>query len=169
MLAALLTLLFGTAYGQKSTMAADEKAIQNTVDAMLKSWHTHNYNDIATWATPDADWVNVVGMWWKGREEVRLAHQVFHDMFFKTTPLTQQSLTIRFVTPEVAIGHLLWHIGAYYPPDGIDHGTNKRPEGDDLATLVFVKKDGKWLLTAAQNVSINAQAAASNPVTMSRK
>jgi hypothetical protein len=38
------------------------------------------------------------------------------------------------------------------------------PEGDDLATLVFVKKSGKWLLTAAENVDVVEASQKNNPV-----
>jgi len=63
---------------------------------------------------------------------------------------------------------LLSHIGAFYPPDGIDHGGNKRPEADDMATLVFVKQQGNWLLTAGENVVVDAEAARNNPVSAKR-
>ncbi|KAB7731018.1 SgcJ/EcaC family oxidoreductase [Rudanella paleaurantiibacter] len=164
----LTVALLNTAFGQSADKKADEVAIRATIDAMGKSWANHNYADIANWATPDIDWVNIVGMWWKGREEVRLAHQAFHDTFFKNTPWTLKNVTVRFVTPDVAIAHVLSHIGTYFPPDGIDHGTNKRPETDDMATLVLVKQSGKWLITAGENVEINEQAAADNPVNRAR-
>ena len=69
---------------------------------------------------------------------------------------------MRFVTNDVAVCTLHIHVGAFFPPDGIDRGTNKRPEADDLLTLVFLKKNGVWLLTAGQNTVIDANA--KNPV-----
>nr|GFD60904.1 hypothetical protein [Tanacetum cinerariifolium] len=56
------------------------------------------------------------------------------------------------------------HVGAFYPPDGIDHGSNKEGDDDNLLTLVLVKKQGNWLLTAAQNTVVRASAQPNNPV-----
>ncbi|RYF49756.1 MAG: SgcJ/EcaC family oxidoreductase [Cytophagaceae bacterium] len=165
-------LLFAAALspvlGQPNTTSKEEKAVMLTIQAMQKSWANHNYDDIANWTTPDVDWVNIVGMRWKGREAMRIAHQTYHNGMFKSTPWTLKNVTIRFITPDVAIAHLLSHIGAFYPPDGVDHGGNKRPEADDLATLVLVKQKGKWLLTAGENVVVDQQAAPNNPVRASR-
>jgi putative Ca2+/H+ antiporter (TMEM165/GDT1 family) len=38
--------------------------------------------------------------------------------------------------------------------------------GDDkeLATIIMVKKNGKWLITAGHNIVINEEAAKSNPI-----
>jgi uncharacterized protein (TIGR02246 family) len=155
------------ALGQSSN-PTEEKAVLATIQAMQQSWTNHNYDDIANWTTPDVDWVNIVGMRWQGREAMQLAHQTYHRGMFKQTPWTLKQVTIRFVRPDVAIAHLLSHIGAFYPPDGVDHGTNKRPAGDDLATLVLVKQGGKWLLTAGENVVVDQQAALNNPVSRSR-
>lgn len=84
-------------------------------------------------------------MHWKGREDIQYAHQTYHDQFFKNTPLEKRSVTIRFLKPDVAIALLLWHIGAFHAPDGSIRGDN-----DDLATLVFVKRNGIWLITAGK-------------------
>ena len=70
------------------------------------------------YATEDADWVNVVGMWWKNRKEVQYAHQVFHKVMFQNTPLSKTSVHTRFITNDVAVVHLYWHMGAYTSPNG---------------------------------------------------
>lgn len=165
----LLIVAANFASGQSTGTAADEKAVRQTIDAMMTSWKNHSYADIANWTTPDVDWVNSVGMWWKGRSEMQQAHQAYHDTMFRNTGSRLEEVTIRFVTADVAIVHLLSHLDAFYPPDGIDHGSNKRPESDDMATLVFVKRNSKWLLTAGENIAVNKQATASNPVAKPRK
>jgi uncharacterized protein (TIGR02246 family) len=139
--------------------AADDAGIHSTVNAMISSWNNHQYDDMKTYATEDCDWVNVKGMWWKGRKEVIYAHNIYHQTIFRDVVLTKKDVHIRYITKEVAIVHLLWHTGAFITPSG-----NKAPEEDDMATLVLVKRDGKWLLTATENVSIVEAAQKSNPV-----
>ena len=141
----------------------DEKAVQSQVSQMVSDWNTHEFKNMDSYTTEDVEWVNIVGMWWKGRAEVKSAHQGIFDAMFKGVPFTQKSLKMRFLTKDVAIATLISSVGAFFPPDGIDHGNNKMPATDDILTLIFVKKNGKWLLTSGQNTVVDARAANNNP------
>jgi uncharacterized protein (TIGR02246 family) len=153
--------IFGILIAQDRTK--DEAAINKQVDAMVYSWNHHNYDDLKNYTTENTDFVNVVGMWWKGRKESQYAHQVYHNTIFKTAVCEKTSVSIRFVTKDVAIAHLLWHFSDPTPqpfPDG------KPPAGptDCIATIVYVKQNGKWLMDAAENVVIDKAAQPFDPV-----
>lgn len=138
----------------------DEAAINKQVDAILYSWNNHNYDDMKNYTTENTDWVNVVGMWWKGRKESQYAHQVYHNTFLKTSVGEKKAVAIRFVTKDVAIVHVEWQFsGGEATPDGKKPAVN-----NDLSTLVFVKQSGKWLLTAGENVHIDKGAQPFDPV-----
>jgi len=137
----------------------DEQAIKNQLQAFLTSWNNHNFSDMKNYTTEDVEWVNVVGMRWKGRKEVQFAHQAYHNTMFKNVPLEQKQATVRFITPDVAVAHVVWYYGEFTTPDGSKQGNT-----DDIATMVYVKKNGKWLLTAGENVPVNELAKPHNPV-----
>lgn len=141
----------------------DEKAIQSQVAQMVSDWNTHEFKNMDFYMTDDVEWVNIVGMWWKGRAEVKAAHQGNFGAFFKGVPFKQKSLKIRFLTKDVAVATLISSVGEFFPPDGIDHGNNKMPASDDILTLVFVKQNGKWLLASGQNTVVDVRAANNNP------
>ncbi|MNK19045.1 hypothetical protein D3C87_372630 [compost metagenome] len=141
----------------------DEKAIQAQVAQMVSDWNTHEFKNMDSYMTEDVEWVNIVGMWWKGRAEVKVAHQGNFGAFFKGVPFKQKSLKTRFLTKDVAVVTLIFNVGEFFPPDGIDHGNNKMPASDDILTLVFVKKNGKWLIASGQNTVVDARAANNNP------
>lgn len=141
----------------------DEKAIQAQVTQMVSDWNTHEFKNMDSYTTEDVEWVNIVGMWWKGRAEVKSAHQGIFDRMFKGVPFTQKSLKTRFLTKDVAVATLISSVGEFFPPDGIDHGNNKMPASDDILTLVFVKKNEKWLLASGQNTVVDAKAANDDP------
>ncbi|SET71229.1 SgcJ/EcaC family oxidoreductase [Hymenobacter actinosclerus] len=151
------------AAGPAAFSAADDKAIRASVEQLLTNFRNHAFADMAAYTTPDVSWVNIVGMWWRGRPAVQAAHQQIFDAMFKPDTFTPGELTIRAVTPDVALVNLRTHVGAFYPPDGIDHGHNKQGDNDDLLTLVLVKQAGRWLLTAGHNTVVDARAAANNP------
>lgn len=144
----------------------DKKLIDSQVNRMVSDWNTHAFDNMALYVTKDVDWVNIVGMWWKGEADVKKAHQITFDHFFNGVPFTRTGLNIRFLTNDVAIAHLNCHVGSLFPPDGIDHGNNRTPETDDLLILVYVKKNGTWLLSAGQNTVVDPKAAKSNPVSI---
>ncbi|OKS86420.1 SgcJ/EcaC family oxidoreductase [Mucilaginibacter polytrichastri] len=146
------------------TKEKDEKAVRETIARFGNSWAKGNFSDMVDYMTPDCNWINIVGMQWKGLKEVQYAHQFYVSSMFKgIVPQTLDS-SIRFITPDVAIAYWKSHMPAFYPPDGVNRGGNKHDEADDIATIVLVKKSNKWYITSAQNVSVIAQAAPSNPV-----
>jgi uncharacterized protein (TIGR02246 family) len=153
-------LICGIIFAQDRTK--DEAAINKQIDAMIYSWNNHNYDDMKNYTTENTDWVNVVGMWWKGRKESQYAHQVLHNTMFKTAKCEKTSFAIRFVTKDVAIAHVMWHFSDIkYDP--LPDGTKSHPN-DDLATIVYVKQNGKWLMTAGENVHIDKGAQPFDPV-----
>ncbi|MFD1257500.1 SgcJ/EcaC family oxidoreductase [Mucilaginibacter terrae] len=138
---------------------ADAQAIEKQVDAMVTSWNNHDHSDMKNYTTVDCDWVNIVGMWWKNRKEVEFSTQFYHDRMFKKTPMQKKGVAVRFVSPTVALVHFTSHVGSFVTPDG-----HQLPAADDLALLVYVKQNGKWLMTAGENVVIDLVAQKNNPV-----
>ena len=156
--AVLFLMCCGLVFAHNRTK--DEAAINKQIDAMVYSWNNHNYDDLKNYTTEDTDWVNVVGMWWKGRKESQYAHQAYHNTFFKESVMEKRSVAIRFVTNDVAIAHVVWHFSGGGPlPDG-----TKPVPNDDLSTLVYVKQNGTWLMTAGHNVHIDKGAQQFDPV-----
>ena len=164
--ATFMAILLGTCFlgaAQKNT--GEQKAIEAQIDAFITSWNKHDFSDMKNYIAEDCDFVNVVGCHWKGREEVQYAHQTFHQSVLKNTPMEKRSVTIRFLKPDVAIVHLLWHIGLITIPP-VTSTPRTKPDGnnDDLATIVFVKRKGIWLITAMENVVVNEELQRFDPV-----
>ena len=151
-----IALLLTTA--QITSAQNDKKEIEKQIIQLVSDLNTHNFNNMDSYTTEDVQWVNIVGMWWKGRTEVKLAHQQIFDVIFKGVPITKKSTEIRFIAKDVAIANIICHVGEFFPPDGIDNGNNRNPASDNILTLVYVKKNSKWLLSAGQNTVIDARA-----------
>lgn len=148
---------------------ADEKQINDQIDAFVFSWNSHNFDNIADYTTVDLDWVNIVGHWYKGQEQNKTHLEALHRTIFKDVKYSKSKTHIRFLTDDVAIAHVYWSLGAFYPPDGIDRGNNKMGDDNELGTLVMLKKNGKWLIAAAHNIVINPAAAQSDPINQEPK
>jgi uncharacterized protein (TIGR02246 family) len=150
------TLLAFFVSAQDDAMA--RQRIETQIDAFINSWNKHDFSDLANYTTADVDWVNVVGMWWKGQRQVQFAHDAFHKGMFRNVTLSKVSTEIRFIAPDVAVVHWISRAGAYTTPVG-----QQVPEGNSIATLVFVQKNGQWLITACENIGINESAQMGDP------
>ncbi|PWS33146.1 SgcJ/EcaC family oxidoreductase [Pedobacter paludis] len=157
----VLALICGFCKAQDKT--SDEAGVRKALEGFGKSWMNADFSDMGNYVTEDCNWINVVGMHWKGLKEVQYAHQVFSTMF-KGVKAENLFTTIRFITKDVAIVYKSAHVGAFYPPDGVNRGFNKQGDSDDLLTIVLVKQKNVWKITSAENVTIVKQAQANNPV-----
>lgn len=141
-----------------SGSAADEKAIRQVVTDYVTLWNKHDMSTFDSLITSDAEWVNIVGMVWRGSDEIKKVHQVVHETNFKNRGMQFDNMTVRFIRPDVAVSIVRWTLDGFDAPDGrhFDKGAN-------VATLVFVKQDGKWLITSGENVTVDPVAAKFDP------
>jgi uncharacterized protein (TIGR02246 family) len=148
---AFCMLLFSVAFAQTAT---DETEVRKLVDELITSFNSHDFTTLKLNSTDDVSWVNMMGRWWKGRDEVVSAHDEIFGKIFKGVKFENKSVTLKPITPDVMVVHVVEQVGAFYPPDGVDRGVNKRPASENNLQLIYVKKGGKWLLSAAHNTEV---------------
>ncbi len=141
-------------------LIGDEQAIQQTVMAVEETWNRHDMNAFAGILTEQVEWVNPVGMWWRGRENVKRAHQAYHESFLKETSRHSESITIQRLTPDVAIVTGTYRMGDWTRPDTGQLISN----GKDRVTYILVKQQGSWLIMRGHVTDINQEAASFDPV-----
>ena len=129
------------------TRAADEAAIRDLQARQAEAWNRHDAKAYAALFAPDGDVVNVVGWWWKGPAEIERKLTAAYAFVFKDSALTITSVDVRFLTPEIAIAHVLWTMtGARTPP-----GAPEPKQG--IQVQVLRKHEGKWLIATFQNTN----------------
>ena len=52
--------------------------VTQVVQAFAEYWNRHDMNAFAELFAPDAEFVNVVGLWWKGSDEINKAPMSLH-------------------------------------------------------------------------------------------
>jgi uncharacterized protein (TIGR02246 family) len=152
------TMMTGAA-GAAETGGDGVAQIEGLVKTLLAAWNATDADAYADHFWPDASWVNVVGMHWRGREQVAFAHRLFLSTIFKDCKQTLVSTEARAIAPGVALAVVTMIQDAYTTPDG-----NSMPSAHDRLTLTAVKRDGRWLLIHGHNTIINSQAANNDPV-----
>jgi uncharacterized protein (TIGR02246 family) len=138
--------------------AADKTAIEQVVKDYVTLWNKHDMNTFMDLFTDDAEWVNVVGHIWRGKATIKKVHKAVHETNFKNREIRFVNMTVRFIRPDVAVSIVTWNLDGFDAPDG-----RRFEKGDNVATLVFAKENGKWLIASGENVTVDPIAAALDP------
>lgn len=140
----------------------DEEDVRQTVDRFSQTWNRHDMAAFGELFATDADFVNVAGDWWKGRQDIRAQHAYSHGTIpadtkgfealrqyygiFKDSTLRFSQIDVRFLRRDVAVAHASWEMLGDTRTPIPRHG---------LLTFVLTRRDGSWLIAAAQNTEIN--------------
>ena len=127
----------------------NEQLIKNVVLAFQDDFNEGEFKNTEFYTTKDWEHINPGGGITKGREAVLKEIRAVHQTFLKGVSLTIESITIRFLTPTVAIADVVHKSSDYELPQGVKHQNERQRK-----TYVVVKKDNKWLMTLDQNTVI---------------
>ena len=130
-------------------MSTARAEVERVVAAFAEAWNRHDMEAFAELFAPDAEFVNVVGMWWKGRAEIKAAHEFTHSTMFKSSRLTILETSVRFLVPELAIARSRWLLENHVGPDG-----EPLPARHGVLVNVLILRDGRWSIIDAQNTDI---------------
>jgi len=140
-------------------LSAEAKAgATETILDVERAWNTHDMGLYATFIDENCQWVNVVGMWWNGKEQVVRAHAAFHQSIFKNVSFTGQEASLRSLGPDLVQAVYTMKMGEYSTPDG-----KKIPSAMNRQTLVLKRNGKKWLILSGQNTVIDSIAAQLDP------
>ena len=131
--------------------SADSAAnVKGVISSLAENWNRHDMAAFAAAFSEDADFVNVVGMHWRGRQEIEAKHAVVHRTIFRNSTLQIVEQSVRFLGPSIALAHLWTRL------EGAEHlpGRNVPETRRSLMTCVLVKEADRWLITAAHNTDI---------------
>src|SRR5918995_5256486 len=125
--------------------ADDEAKIRSLYFQMIDGWNKGSGDAFAAPFAEDGDLVGFDGTHLKGRKEIASFHQQLFDRFLKGSRLVGKIKSVRFLTPDVAIMHV---VGGTI----MDGQTDIEPERNSIHTLVVMKgNDDKWHIAAFQN------------------
>jgi uncharacterized protein (TIGR02246 family) len=158
---AVAAMLAVTPHGdaQASPAKADATEIRAVLSGIQAAWNHHDMTAFVSYMTEDVEWVNVVGMCWRGKAQVFLAHDRMHKTTFRDRQWYDAEMTeLRQVAPGVVIVTEAVPMDGYASQDG-----GKTPSNRNMLTLVFVHRNGRWLVAEGHNTIIDPAAAAHDP------
>lgn len=128
-------------------MANDGLEIVSRVAGDLeRAWNAGDGDGFARPFTEDADFVNIRGDHFRGREVIARGHQGIFDGIYKGSQVSYEPAGGHSIAPGVRVGHVRGHLRV---PSGPLAG-----ELNALATLVLVEQDGQWRIAVFHNTLV---------------
>ena len=125
----------------------DDAVIRQVQERQADAWNRHDAAAYANLFTADGDVINVLGWWWRGRQEIESKVAAAFAFVFRDSKLTITDVQVRFLSPVVAIAHVRWSMaGAKTPP-----GMPELLKGIQLQVLT--RQSGEWLIASFQNTN----------------
>jgi uncharacterized protein (TIGR02246 family) len=131
---------------------ADEKALRELPVAFSAAWAKHDAQALANIMADDVDFVTVGATWFHGRRDFQRYHTRLLNGRFKGSKNTPLKTSVRFVRPDLATVRWSWSIEGDKNPDG-----TTRPKRYGLMTMLAERRNGRWLVAAAQNTNASPQ------------
>lgn len=142
----------------------DDQAVREIVAGYEKAWNSHDMKSLAKLFREDAQWVNKVGMHWRGRDEIMVAHTEFHETIFKNHSYRTDAVETRLIAPGVSVAVVTETFDGFKAPDGRDW-----PKARNRLSYVLVKGPDGWKVAHGQNVEVDEVAAKHDPIKKDRK
>ena len=130
-------------------MTSEAAEVTRIVHAFAEAWNRHDMNAFAELFAEDAEFVNVVGLWWKGRAEIKSAHELTHQSMFKNSRLSIQDVAIRFPAPGFSIARCRWSLEGHVSPDGA-----ALPMRNGILVNALQDVGGVWRIIDSQNTDV---------------
>lgn len=147
----LILIILSTASTLFAIDTNDRQTIGQIIEHITNAWNYHGGNGFADHYTQDADFVNIFGMAFSGKEEIENRHTKILETFLKGSSFEVVDLKLREAKPEVVIALVYWKVSFIQKPG--EDPLKETMKG--IFTHVFIKNRDKWEITATQNTSIS--------------
>ncbi len=122
--------------------------------AFAEAWNAGDPDGIAALFAPDADFVNVTGIWWTDREAIRRAHAYGLERIFPDSRLAVGRIRVRSPGPGVAVVHSRMTLDGQSPHPDSPHPQRRVT----IFSFVGVEGEGGWRCVSAHNTDVVAGA-----------
>jgi len=115
-----------------------------------EAWNARNAQALANLFAEDAEFVNVVGLWWHNRDDIYKAHEYGLRVIFHASELKVTKIAVKQLTDEVAVVHARMRLRGQTA-----HGNVQTPaDRYNLFSFVVQKLPQGWLCVSAHNTDI---------------
>lgn len=125
---------------------------EDIAQAFADAWMARDASALAALFAPEADFVNVVGIWWQGRDRIEAAHHHGLTRYFAQSRLAPGRITLRWIGPEAAVVRCRYRLSGQSAQSG---GTAAPRSTMMIFVMQRMAGTGAWHCVAAQNTDIH--------------
>lgn len=133
---------------EKTIEVNEAKAPEDIPKLFVQAWNERSAEGIAQLFEEDADFVNVVGIWWDNREDIRKAHDYGLSVIFNQSALKLGKVKVKKLSNNIAVVHARMRLSDQTPKEGTAGVRH------NLFLFVVRRHDDRWLCLSAQNTDI---------------
>ncbi len=117
--------------------------------AFATAWMARDAGALAALFAEDADFVNVVGIWWEDRAAIERAHGYALRSFFSRSRLAVGRVKTRMLGDDAAVVHCRFRLSGQLAPEGGEAGARS-----GILSFVAMRVAEGWQVVSAQNTDI---------------
>ena len=116
----------------------------------VEAWMQRDADMLASLFAEDAEFVNVVGLWWHNRADIKQAHAYGFEKIFSESDLVLRKTTVKHLSNDVAVVHARMRLKNQTPK-----GKVKTPSlRQNIFSFVVQKREESWICVSAHNTDI---------------
>jgi len=115
-------------------------------------WNQRDAQGIALLFAEDAEFVNVVGLWWHNRKDIEKAHEYGLKVIFDNSELKVLKTQVKFLEGHIALVHSKMRLKGQTNPDS--RSDKSSGERRNIFSFIVIKKGVNWECVSAQNTDI---------------
>ncbi len=116
----------------------------------IEAWNNRDAVALANLFSEDAEFVNVVGLWWNNRHDIWKAHDYGLRVIFNNSKIELRKTTCRIIGDAAALVHARMKLTGQTEHDEI----NKPGDRKNIFSFVLEKKEKGWVVISAHNTDI---------------
>ena len=132
---------------------SDREAVLALPRLFCEAWEKHDGHALASIMADDVEFVTVGATMLRGRADFEKYHARLLSGRFRDSTNVVRDSSVRFLRNDLAVVHWTWSIEGDKNADG-----SSRPKRFGLMTMIAEKRNGRWLVVAAQNTNAAATA-----------
>ena len=118
--------------------------------AFAEAWNRHDPDALADLFEADAEFVNVVGLWWHDREAIRRAHAYGLEVIFPDSTLAVVRTREKPLGSDVAVVHALMRLTGQSGVSDVD----QPGERGTVFSFVMRRSADGWRCASAHNTDV---------------
>ena len=126
-----------------------EQAITEVLERFTEAWNTHDAKAYAALFAENADFTNVFGQSFHGRETIEAQHAKIFTSMFKDSRITSMYSTVRLIDQLFASVDVIWTMSG-----AVDMKGNSWADRKGLMSLVMKFENEVWSILSMHNMDL---------------